>query len=175
MRAFFLVVALLIATNASQAAELDIKGLKPGMSLEQIKELFPDFHCIEADTTDADMVCDAPRYYAGANSEISVFLLDNKVMIIIVTFESGSFDDVISALKEKFGKPALILKNPVQNMMGATFVNHSILWIKGDKHLTAKRYDSKITESSVMLSSVSSLNRLEKGRKRDVERRATGL
>jgi hypothetical protein len=89
----------------------DIKGDSLGMSLEQYERKHPESHCGPQDTS-----CDLrPTSYAGVPFNKSASFTD-AVLYDVTYFNNDSFsgDQVLSALKEKYGEPRCTTVNKIK-------------------------------------------------------------
>lgn len=160
----FLFLAAWIGFNVANAEQLEIKGVRPGMDLEEVKVLYPNTICVPWSTSQSDTQCMLSGFmtYATVRGELQAFLLDGRVMVVWVTIDSKNFDDVASALREKYGKPFSSHVDKAQNLYGATFTNHTITWVAGGATLSAKKYAEKISESSITLRASASASQSKK-------------
>ena len=97
-------------TVAAQDAVLEIRGLRIGMTQDEVVEMYPNW----ADFTVAGTRAKFP------NMPVTIKYHENKLDQFTYFFASDGFDSLMSAFKEKY--PALSCKNSkIGNAMGATY------------------------------------------------------
>ncbi len=156
------------ATMAAQPEKLKIKGIMPGMTIEQIEEVVPGFaeKCAILRATKADEIC---TYRAATNRMFepahlipietfaditpiswSFFGSEGVVKSLSVALSTNNFLSVADALSAKYGKPK-ITNLPVHNKMGAKFENTKLSWTRGTQTLFLERYGLDLETSLVLL------------------------
>ncbi len=116
----------------AKAEAYTVKGDQLGMDLQEYQRKHPGA-CTEAGKSDrgaGDVVCPTPNSsYAGIKAERQAGFYHGKLFEISYTFSSTDADDMIAALKTKFGDPskddvgggsALIWRNGISTIRYAT-------------------------------------------------------
>jgi hypothetical protein len=157
---------LLTAILALPSMAMDIKGVKIGMSAEEVKAKFPHLKC--APMKDGREICgdsrpaDKPTYSMVApelesfgGQRVLGFLVQfngGAVRFVSVRLKSSDFIYVTAALEEKYGPPKVKSDSVVQNRMGAKFDQSEYQW--GDEHnIAARRRSSDLSLMEVILRS----------------------
>lgn len=91
------------------------------------------------------------KTFAGAPANISLMFYEEKLGMAYTSFASSDFPKVITALREKYGKPSSMKTEPVTNRMGATFENQILEWKKSGTSIRAEKYASSMDKSSVKI------------------------
>jgi hypothetical protein len=93
----------------SKVEAYTVKGDQLGMDLQEYQRKHPGT-CAEAGKSDrgaGDVVCPAPNTsYAGIKADRQANFFHGKLFEISYTFSSTDTDDMIAALKTKFGDPS---------------------------------------------------------------------
>jgi hypothetical protein len=172
----FLIGLTIGCFGSALADSLDIKGVKPGMSIEELKTLYPNVICHDLTNPMVDHACRQPNVtYAGTGANMTVYFLDGVSTGVSVNLDSKNFDVVVGALKEKYGNPTNIDEREIQTGMGKILTNTLLVWKRGNSRLRAERYSSKITESSVMLMDDKSVERSHERKTLDTKKRSEDL
>lgn len=158
--------------NTVLAGQLDIKGVRLGMSQNDVKALEPEIFCAAYSTSESDTACyfKGLLTYAGTRAELFVLLKQDKVTTAWVTVDSADFENVVLAITEKLGEPSSKTTDRVQNLSGAKFDNYSFHWVRKGEILSARKYTEKITQSKISLSEFNPLDDLRKYKNRIKER-----
>lgn len=132
------------------AQDIDIKGLKIGMSFEDASKLFK--------ITKFDNVYFAKlkngKEATFASSEVKYIALrftDNKITSIAVNLDSSDYSLFIAPLKDKY-KSMKCESSIVQNKMGAKFNQEECFMTENDVRMHIEKYSDKITESYISVS-----------------------
>ncbi|WP_156968986.1 hypothetical protein [Arenimonas metalli] len=156
---------LSVAANASEpSADWDLKGLRLGASVDEVKELFPAAAC-EAEPHDAGLVycLDRRSSLGGTPAFLAVKLLDGQT--VNIALENISYDQMRAAvptLIEKFGEPEYsesIADNVLERRGEKTVVRERHVWTgDNDAVVIAKPFDwsnerRRVTYSSIILMS----------------------
>lgn len=97
------------------------------------------------------LICTGTTTIAKASAFANIVVGQSGVVQrIFLTFDSSNFNDVESALNEKFGQPSSTDNSTVQNRMGVSFQQVMHQWNDGANHIVFRRYGSKITKSSLI-------------------------
>lgn len=97
-----------------------------------------------------------------------LYYYSGKLETISIALDEKHFSQVAAALSEKYGQ-GNSRSETLQNRMGATFENRTILWRRGQATLEAKRYSGKLDTSSVMYRSDFALQEFARRRKTSVK------
>lgn len=133
---------------AFSASALDIKGVRIGMSMDELTQSFPNgsaepgdaalngVSCITADFCDVNV-----GTIAGIPASLLVTFRDGKIAdAYIGKISPAEFDGVVAALREKFGPPTQSSSGYVQTKIGAKFDNPQYVWKRSDGFVFAARY-----------------------------------
>ena len=180
-------VALVAAASAQETPSL--KGLRPDLAREEVEKVYPDL-AKRCSTLKGRNVVSC--YYAPPKPELEKYrpriadldtlagepvknwllILDPQSAVdsVAVTLFTPSFDRVVGALTERYGKPSNTETSVVQNRAGASFDQVEVTWKIGDSHLVVNKRSSTIDEMSVSLSTRSRIAewaQREKGKTKD--------
>lgn len=154
-----LLVASMLLSGAARAQGIEIKGLRIGMTKEEVEQKIGSLPARDFTIAGARSKYPfAPKFYDGKLDSFSFF------------FESGKFEEVVSAVKEKY--PDLKCDDSVvTNAMGGSFAQ--VRCIKADElgALYLSRFVSDIKTSSLAMLSERSKREYEQKRnerKRDL-------
>lgn len=148
---WLIVVGITFSTCAS--AEFDIKGVKIGMTRDELVAAHPGLNC--------DALCfysDTPsrraktlETLAGArvNSWWFKFAPDGKLKSSYVILGASSGPVVTSAFIEKFGKPTTAETSEFKTAGGYSGPKQETSWVDGDTVISVAHPYSKITEMKV--------------------------
>lgn len=169
-------ITMLVALWTTGAHALDLKGLKPGMTLAEVRAIVPSLDQLcegQKPLPNGSTLCpyfplggqigklrgsNVPALNTFANHEIKnmgIFHDGERLVLVMVTLDGAAFDDLHEALAAKFGKPFASDKSTVQNRMGASFDQVQTLWTAGDTFLRIKKRASKLDEMLLTLGSQS--------------------
>jgi hypothetical protein len=73
---------------------------------------------------------------------------DDKLVEVSYDFEPKDFEFVKGVFVEKYGPPTTASTAVVENRMGASFLNETLVWNGRNIYLLLEKYSSKITEST---------------------------
>ncbi|MEQ1662644.1 MAG: hypothetical protein ABL877_08100 [Thiobacillus sp.] len=173
MKILLLLLTILSGINVACADQLNIKGIRLGMSQEEVIALQGAMSC-SALKSKSDTGCYGHATYADVGAKLFVFFKEGKVTAVSVTVDSDDFENVTLALKEKLGKPSFVKTEKVQNLAGAEFNNPSFHWVKNGGILSATKFSEKVTESGISLSEFNVVNTLKK-HKDDIKKKSQDL
>jgi hypothetical protein len=118
-----------------------------GTSPAAVKAALPQVTCTYNGTSCAgDMIL-------GGWALISVYITfgDHGMDAVSFTFATKHFDTMVGAFVERYGEPTTRESHPVQNRMGATFVNDELHWQGERVTISLSKYGTNVTESSATL------------------------
>lgn len=142
MKQLILAVVLLTLMSGVRADEpYDFQGLKLGTELNTV-EAQGRWLCRNPDNPIADTVCFLDAAHAEsiagvAAQGVMLRFYDGQLSSIVVYFPEGGFGTVLSALKEKYGRPTEEKNDVVSNRAGAKFENHEVVWSNATSTITA--------------------------------------
>jgi len=156
---FIVFAFLLLSSTAYAVDQLEFKGFVLGADLASVQNT-GRFRCENSTSSIADTICslvygEKETIAGNPVSNLMMFFYSNKLETIAVYFQEKYFADVASALTEKYGQGE-VTESVVQNKMGASFENKSILWHVGAATVEARRYAGRIDKSSVIYKTDSS-------------------
>lgn len=170
-----------LATSAEPLPEADegrltLKGLVPGLELETAKSAIPGMLCNKNPNDASQTECgikgsnapEAFRTFGGVSVDILLLLFgaDDKMGVVLTQIPSKSFEGLLGAMIERFGPPTSSEDKPLQNKMGAKFMNRTVTWIKGDDKLIVEKYGSNLNLGQLRLSSLQYEKDLVEGRRK---------
>lgn len=184
MRAVALLLASL-ALYASGALGLDLKGISPGMSREEVDRQHPFLRCSLLSIGVGESECafhfklDAPTdldTLAGERTRKWTFaFFDDRLERIDVEFEQDSFEALRASLSEKYGRPKQSAAR-AQNIFGAIFPVVGVEWSDPKDVLSTGRVDAPTARATVLrLESKGALVRRQKAEQEDKKRRLKDL
>lgn len=191
MRAWLL-AALLYPTLASGAEPLSLKGIAPGMTVEQVDAQHPGLAAKCGVWKDGGSRCtysaarEAGRSGAGAIPSLTTLaginvelwlirLREGKVASVTVGGSSKDFDRLIAAISEKHGKPTTLTESTIQNRAGASFDQVEAQWIIADTSLQIRKRSGNVDRMMVTLGSKTDRELMEKERQENAKKDATDL
>ncbi len=146
-------------------APLEFKGVKMGSSEKELKELYTDSYtaviwCMstkDADTIEADRVCFIEEAtIAAVEAKVFLFYYSDSLHQIRLTFGPGDYSQVLQALEKKYGA-AIKWESPAITGMGVKYTNKTASWSSPSGFIVATKYAGKISESTVVFSSMAGL------------------
>lgn len=144
------VVGLFAALAVQASHALDFKGITVGQrhSAEDVEQKL-GVKC--GDGFEGMVVCNGPVTIAEATAAMNLVISKSGIVQrIYLVFSSDEFEPVRAALVHKFGRPASSRLEPVQNSLGAKFINELLQWNgKAGTVLTASKFAGKLDTSSV--------------------------
>ena len=167
------------APAAKTLAPLELKGVRPAMTMKDVEALYPDFskNCSNQSTATGVIICmhslpegryatssygkereeKYPELKSFAGQRIKYFAVSMRGELIEsarVSLPNSAWLLVTTALREKFGPPAATETGTVQNRAGATFEQEELTWRDADIYLTAKKRGSDIDTMAIELRSL---------------------
>lgn len=142
-------VALILGLISLNANALELKGVRLGMTFEELQTAFPAGQLSPGRPNLNGMSCLLANTFctvnvgtvAGIESVLQVSLSDGRVADAYMGKLSPSeFQGVVKALQEKFGKPSSTSQGIVQNRMGGKFDNPSFVWSFPEGKLFATKF-----------------------------------
>ena len=149
------------AIAAAQTPPLEVKGIPLGATAEQLQQAIPLFKCrgatcifdpIDAAIAQCGPVSSDPAVlgcYSSSGSEYAfgpahgakytAYLKDGRIGEFRITFPTASADEVVIALKEKYGVPSGDRQFETQNRLGASFVDRTVTWHRSDGEIRVER------------------------------------
>lgn len=174
-RAFPAAALLLLSFAAAANGPIDIKGIRPGMTLEEADTALPAFsslcfvrpverggdgskNCIHVTKSRHGNRLPALDTFAGVPTQ-SVFarIKGDKLADIAVDLASDHFTRVALALQEKWGKPHSETTGTIQNRAGANFDQVEMVWRSGDYILTATKRRGRVDRMSILLTTATAV------------------
>lgn len=185
----YLLLLVLLSTQAIASEPFEIKGVKLGATEAEVLEKNPDIKRCEnaakagARSALADRECsiwrnlhkDDVAVFAGFPASISFKLINEQVGYVSVHLDSVHFNEVVAALKSKYGEPSSNKTEVVTNRMGAKFENNIVEWRQGASVIRAYKIASRINNSSVMLFTESYFKDVERRQAEIAAERAKSL
>lgn len=177
----YIFVALLLFTAPAAAQEpLTFKGFELGADKEAFLAALPPASICREDrctwTAERCSGWEKQCSYGGVVPElIGATFKDGKLATVIVFMPSSKFDELASAMRERFGKPARDEESTIQNRMGASFDNRKLRWIRSGVWLDLTKRAGKIDRCTVFLTSEQHAMEAAEKRKADAKARAKDL
>lgn len=113
MKKIFAAVLFAATTTVFASADVEIKGLKLGMTREEVQALHPA-------GTKGEIFTVAGVKSKYAHSNVEQYNSDGKVIAVMFFFDRDNFEQVFDAVKGKYPKMNCETSS-VSNAMGATF------------------------------------------------------
>lgn len=140
------IVTLLLATYGVAGMALDLKGVRLGMTQEELQSVFPQgesrpapglSRCFGAGPSCTVNV----GTLGGVPTRLQVSFLEGKVAHVYSgDLSPANFGQVAEALKAKFGEPTASSVGQVQNRLGGKFDNPSYVWRFPEGELRAAKF-----------------------------------
>lgn len=70
---------------------------------------------------------------------------------IFIEISPDNYELIVKALIEKYGQPQSIKTVPIQNKMGAQFVNKKAVWNLTDGRIYSDKYSNNLEEGSILI------------------------
>lgn len=140
-------------------AEIEIKGLKLGMSFNAVAEAIAK--------SENGALTIGGVWMKGGSRPLIRYNDSDQMTSLYFQYEPDDFDAVIGAVKSKY--PSTICENSkITNRMGAAFLQTECRLLAKSGYLTLSRYGGDITEGSLLLISNDALkSQSEERRKKD--------
>lgn len=153
----------------SPPASLELKGITPGMTREQINSLYPG-QCPFLGADDWARGCrNSPEVGLTTIADQPVrsidfkFIEGGKLGGIFILIDSKSFAAIAEGLTAKYGKPVSLRKLPLTNRMGAKFQQEIAIWKRGGQKLVVTKYAGDADNGVVFFASDEYAKQMEKG------------
>lgn len=151
-------VALSAASCLAWAQDLEFKGLRFGMTLEEVQEVHKGARCQRGSSPCEMFSIEDQLYQSGAS--VMTFggvpatllmgeMLAGRTQAFSARIKSAQFDAVAAAIATKYGPPTSRAKSAVTTRLGATFEQETLTWDRKDGAIIAKRYATSIDQSQV--------------------------
>lgn len=190
-------VAILLSLLAFPVAfaagvPIDFRGVPMGASEAEFLAVVPQAECYDMSRFQhgilGDRICSvhssyrpsteevAALTYAGALAQsISANFYADRLGMVSVSIIPRQFDQVVDALKVKFGAPTSEESPPFKTRGGVVAQNKVIVWQSGDAKITAELYASSLDMSSVQYSTAEAAREFAKRRDEASKANAKGL
>src|SRR5882672_5096321 len=152
-----LLTTIVLASASTLAAEVfDFKGLRLGAPLSEVQR-GEQYECHKADArllTDITCTLRPGSYITIAGVPVSYFTLDflkGRLVFIYVDFSPDQFDDVLTAMVEKYKALNRRFTSQLQNRYGAKFTNVQFQWENAASTMTLERFASSLDSSKLHL------------------------
>lgn len=142
------ILAMLLAAQCGTAFALELKGVRLGMTSDEFLAAFPPGGTI-GNPAEGQSSCYSSGTFCTANvgtlggvsTTLQVSFMDGKVVHAYTgKLHPPNFEQVVEALKTKFGSPTSSAVGEVQNQIGGKFENPSYVWKFPDGELRAARF-----------------------------------
>lgn len=166
-RLFAACACLLPVFAAARAETFGFKGVELGSNIANVASN-PKYDCRAVTTPIADKVCSLrakeTETIAGAPVDALFYFYDSLTLTgIVISFDERHFQPVVAALTDKYG-PGQLSREPVRNLKGVAFENHSWLWRKPEGSLQALRYAGRLDKSSIRITDEGAASRIQQRR-----------
>lgn len=140
------------AALAQGIPPMEFKGFRIGETTYAQAHGDPHLNCKTINQPVADYACHAQNEtIAGAPANSALFLFyGDRLATVKITFSTSSFQQVKRALEDKYGLGESS-HSVVQNRMGASFNNETIVWRGNDASMTLDLRDQKIDQSGLTI------------------------
>jgi hypothetical protein len=143
---------------------LALKGIVPGISEDTIRASISGLQCQKTASPAtgarqcsglAQSVPEEFRTFGGTTIKLLIMFFgeDGNLGSAMTVIPSNSYTSLLVAMKERFGEPTSTEQRELQNKLGATFVNETATWLKGDDKLMLQKYGSNVNDGLLRLSS----------------------
>lgn len=166
---------LLLWATTSAASGLEVKGIQLGSPESDVIAAMKSPHCSESKGARYCHDIGRPTFGGQPVEMLSAEIKEGGTATVLVSFKERSFSAVIAALQAKYGEPSSDKSSVVKNRMGASFDHREVSWVQGEQVLVARQRSGSIDKSSVMLVSLSNLERAKEERSERAERDAADL
>lgn len=140
------ILSAVLAAQCMAGYALDLKGVRLGMTIEELQQAFPagkpgraapgQMWCASATACSVNV-----GTLGGVPTNLQVTFLDGKVAHVYSgNLYPPNFEQVAEALKTKFGAPTTCTMGEVQNRMGGKFDNPNYVWKFPDGELRASKF-----------------------------------
>ncbi len=96
--------------------------------------------------------CESSLEVGGVEVKDRLDFIRDRFLAAHMTFASSDYETIRDVFVEKYGKPASVSEEPVQNRMGATFKNEHTLWHGLAMSIYLSRYEDTVNEGGAFLS-----------------------
>lgn len=156
---FPLGILLSLLVISANCQELVLKGIKLGMTFDQVAALHPELKCppIEVCMIPGKHTVATMRTFAGSNVEKWVldFRDGGKLGVASLYLETSAASAITRALTDKFGKPEKTEETEFKTQGGLKTTQLSTTWGKPEAFLQVKSRYGNIREMVVRLGSIS--------------------
>lgn len=162
----------------------EIKGIRLGITEAELNSRLAGIPCKANEDQHSGRFCIVDpssrsefKSFGGSPPNIYIFHFSpaGKLGSITVDLPSDAYSDVIAVTKEKFGPPKSVKRSPVQNRMGATFMDETVTWKRGGEIIMVMKYSSGLSNMIFILSTEQYLAAEEKRIKEREKTRALDL
>jgi hypothetical protein len=152
--AFVLTLLICLEVKAEANKFWDLHGLTLGSSEQTITNAFPEFSCKDDGKLRR---CDGyvkssdhpgPLYNGATN--ISIVLLNDKLVNIHILDFPAMFDENYAKLEKEYGLPLDDKKGSIETSDGKTYENRTILWHNGTSTIQYDKYWRNIKVSRLL-------------------------
>lgn len=176
---------VLTLAAALPVAAIDIKGIAPGMTKEQVDKRHPSLRCA-ATAGHEESKCEFITTSTYASTELDnlaeirvrnwqLTFRDNALESLALNFYEDVSSALSAALAVKFGKPK-VTTHSTQNAMGATYKNRFLTWTDGKDVLTLVDLGGPApSPTTLVLASIAAERRAQERQKSDAVRKAKDL
>lgn len=174
-------VAAFTLTVSAAPPPLELKGLTPGMTRNEINELYPG-QCRFLGEDDWARGCDNTPYGTLgtiASEEVQfidlVFIEGGKLGGVYMMIKPSSFSAISSAMTTKFGKPLKADRSVVENRVGVKFQQEILIWKRGGRTLEIRKYTNNLDTGTIFMGSDEFMKNLSKSATETARRRQNDL
>lgn len=167
-----------LEAEAEKTNALQLKLLKPGMSFATVLALYPFASCSQKPVGNVLVEClyipvssNSPEKKHleletlagnGVRGWSIKFAPGEKLGYALAIMDSSAFDDVSKALAAKYGNATNAKTIEFQNVYGAKLKGSSLTWRRGDIVLEVRQFAEDRETMSLLISSISVVQRIEK-------------
>jgi len=124
----------LVATAAIAAEQPDLKGLRAGMSEQELLAAMPTLRCRTPPVAMGDRICsDGKNTLVGQPAILSVTLINDRTARIIFFFAADHANEVADAITKKYGEPSGSTSLPTRSSSGIELTRKLTTWNVGDE------------------------------------------
>lgn len=172
-------LGLLAVTQAQTAPQFDFKGLRPGLSLEQVHQLGLTA-CSKRKTAFADSICHHPLgrtdTVAGAPAAwVFASMIDDSVSSISVGFAPRDWEQVSQAFIVKYGTPTDRRTETLKTRGGLEVENLLLTWRAPAGTMVLEKYSSSIDRSTLRIDAPQAAEQFKQRRKDAADKNSKDL
>jgi hypothetical protein len=154
LSAFAIVFFLTIPTASAWDEPPGFHGVPWGEPQMNVQRQFPAFTCTPLGLP----LCRGNLMLGDFPVDTTFFFGWHGMDRVILLFSPAHFSDIAEAFIARYGQPSSHTQEPIQNRMGAHFLNNSLFWSGAQVSIRLEKYGDKDTESRAFFETSESAN-----------------